>query len=394
MYANEFVAIPSDVPFRPARRTPKPVAGPLNAHVDASGSGEYAEIDDEGRYKVRLPLDLSGRGGAHASRFLRMAQPYAGGGHGMHFPLHKGTEVVITHIHGDPDRPMIASAIPNPLTASMVTGANHRKNVVKSASGNMFTLDDDAGGVHASLLSPAHATQITLGEGPAAQGIRMETEKDHIREIARHDEAHVGGNLSHRVDGTADTTTQGNASSTFLSKVKSTILGKLTQVALNHAVELIKGNKAKVVGGNVAQMTRGLHALQTGRLNISSRTSAALSASDNASLLGKNVFVLGSDEITLMCGNIETTCTWTRKDWTLESEKVLVTARETFELNATKQILLIGQELVWIESPKKVAVLSGNETYLYGPKLNLETSGTMTVTGKMFVNGTNLIVET
>ncbi len=50
-----------------------------------------------------------------------MMQPYGGKREGMHFPLRKGTEVLLAFIDGDPDRPVIAGAVPNPETPSVVT---------------------------------------------------------------------------------------------------------------------------------------------------------------------------------------------------------------------------------------------------------------------------------
>ncbi len=87
-------------------------------------------MDDQGRYKVILPFDTSGRKDGKASTFLRMMQPYIGSDHGMHFPLHKGTEVLLTFIEGDPDRPVIAGAVPNPESPSQVTDQNLTKSVL------------------------------------------------------------------------------------------------------------------------------------------------------------------------------------------------------------------------------------------------------------------------
>ena len=101
-YANTFHSIPSDTAYRPPRETPKPkLYGVLNAKVDASGSGEYAEVNDQGQYKVKLPFDLTGKGDAQASRFVRKAEPYAGPGYGQHFPLHSDCEVLLTCV--DPE---------------------------------------------------------------------------------------------------------------------------------------------------------------------------------------------------------------------------------------------------------------------------------------------------
>ncbi|NIM98429.1 MAG: type VI secretion system tip protein VgrG, partial [candidate division Zixibacteria bacterium] len=61
---------------------------------------DRAEIDEQGRYKVVMPFDLSGAGQGKASRYIRMAQPYGGKNQGMHFPLHKGTEVIWACVDG------------------------------------------------------------------------------------------------------------------------------------------------------------------------------------------------------------------------------------------------------------------------------------------------------
>lgn len=145
-YRNAFTAIPSDVPFRPQRRTPKPkLYGIMHAHVDSALLQDRAEIDEQGRYKVVMPFDLSGAGEGKASRFIRMAQPYGGKSHGMHFPLHKGTEVIWACVDGDPDRPIILGAAPNPLNPSVVTHDSYAKNVIKTASGSFLEFNDGPG---------------------------------------------------------------------------------------------------------------------------------------------------------------------------------------------------------------------------------------------------------
>lgn len=146
-YRNSFKAITSDVQYRPERKTQKPrVHGTINARVDAEGSGRFAELDTQGRYKVRLPFDINGgHGSGKASSFVRMAQPYAGSDHGMHFPLHKGTEVLLTFVDGDPDRPIIAGAIPNPETPSVVNSANNASGGFTDGANNFIMHNSDAG---------------------------------------------------------------------------------------------------------------------------------------------------------------------------------------------------------------------------------------------------------
>lgn len=142
-YFARFEAIPIDVEFRPERITPWPrIHGAMHAHIDADTSGDYASIDSDGRYKVRMPYDVNLNKGGKASRWIRMAQPYAGAGYGQHHPLHKGTEVLLIHIDGDPDRPIIASAVPNPQTLSPSTSSNATQSVTQTASGIRVEMED------------------------------------------------------------------------------------------------------------------------------------------------------------------------------------------------------------------------------------------------------------
>ena len=165
-YANTFTTIPADVQFRPERITEKArFYGSLNAKVDAAGSGQYAELDNQGRYKIILPFDLSGRKDGKASAFLRMAQPYAGTDHGMHFPLHKGTEVLLTFIDGDPDRPIISAAVPNPGTPSMVASGNATMAGIKTASGNKISFQDMEGDRRIIISAAGDQSQIICSEG-------------------------------------------------------------------------------------------------------------------------------------------------------------------------------------------------------------------------------------
>lgn len=146
-YANTFAAIPADQEFRPVRATAWPsIKGVMHARVDGEGDGQYAELDEFGRYKLVVPFDEHAPNAkpGRASRWVRMAQPYAGRGAGMHFPLLKGAEVLITHIDGDPDRPVISGAVPNPEHESPTTGDNRSRNTLRTHSGNVLMIDDDA----------------------------------------------------------------------------------------------------------------------------------------------------------------------------------------------------------------------------------------------------------
>ncbi|WP_052812792.1 type VI secretion system Vgr family protein [Desulfonatronum thioautotrophicum] len=162
-YRNTFACIPADIQYRPPRITAKPrMAGSLSAKIDAAGSGKYAELDRYGRYKVILPFDLSGRRDGKASAWLRMATPYAGADHGMHFPLLKGTEVLIGFIDGDPDRPIIQAAVPNQETPNVVTEGNAPHNALRTAGGSEMVFSDIRGSQAIGVALPAGAARLVM----------------------------------------------------------------------------------------------------------------------------------------------------------------------------------------------------------------------------------------
>ncbi|WP_108650364.1 type VI secretion system Vgr family protein [Dongshaea marina] len=145
-YRNRFRCIPSMVQYRNSLKTKRPkITGVLSAWIDAAGSGQHAMLDDQGRYKVLMPFDLSGRDDGKASCWLRMAQPYGGSGHGMHFPLLKKTEILLSFVEGDPDRPVIQATVPNADNPSLVNENTNTHNTIQSASGSQIIMDDTSG---------------------------------------------------------------------------------------------------------------------------------------------------------------------------------------------------------------------------------------------------------
>lgn len=163
-YRNTFTAIPASVQFRSENTTPRPkMDGAFGAHIDAAGSGQYAELDEHGRYKITMPWDRSGRQDGKASHWVRMAQPYGGGGHGMHFPLHKGTEALLGYVDGDPDRPIIEGAAPDPEHPSQVTAETQTQCRITTKAQNKLHIEDKSGSQRMVMNSTKAKTYVRMG---------------------------------------------------------------------------------------------------------------------------------------------------------------------------------------------------------------------------------------
>ncbi len=171
-YSNVFWAIPSDVQFRPKRSLIRPhIAGSMSAIVDSEGSGDYAEMDDLGQYKVQLPFSKTGKSANQGSARIRMATPYSGRDHGMHFPLLKGAEVLLSFVDGDPDQPVIVNTVPNSENPSLVSNKNPTKDIIKSAGGGFMEFEDTKGRQHLQLYSPTLRSSLRMGAATNAQSI-------------------------------------------------------------------------------------------------------------------------------------------------------------------------------------------------------------------------------
>lgn len=145
-YLCKFVGIPAARPFRPPRVTPRPrIHGVLHAIVDPLPSdeiGEFSNLDDQGRYTVRMYFDVAGSTREISSKRVRMIQMHAGGYYGAHMPLKPGIEVMVAFVDGDPDRPVIVGSVPNPVTPSPVTIENSTMNRIKTVSSILIEMKD------------------------------------------------------------------------------------------------------------------------------------------------------------------------------------------------------------------------------------------------------------
>jgi type VI secretion system secreted protein VgrG len=169
VYQVKFQAIRANQQFRAKAVTPRPsIAGFLPGVIDSEGSGRSAELNQYGQYKVQMLYDLSDKRANKGSAWLRMASPYAGNGHGMHFPLLKGTEVLIGFSGGDPDQPLILGAVANSENPNVVVDSNSQNNGIRSVSGNMIAMNDSTLGRGITMYSPSGSAYFTLGAFPSA----------------------------------------------------------------------------------------------------------------------------------------------------------------------------------------------------------------------------------
>ena len=112
-YTNHFTCIPSSVPFRPQRLTPKPVVQGVQTAVVVGPAGEEIYPDKYGRVKVQFFWDRLGKKNENSSCWVRVSQPWAGKNWGAISIPRIGQEVIVEFLEGDPDRPIVTGRVYN-----------------------------------------------------------------------------------------------------------------------------------------------------------------------------------------------------------------------------------------------------------------------------------------
>ncbi|MDR2637839.1 MAG: type VI secretion system tip protein VgrG, partial [Zoogloeaceae bacterium] len=144
-YRNDFACIEAGTPFRPQRTASRAkISGVIHAFIDGASDGSRPEIDEYGRYKLLFPFDVSGRRDGDASCWIRRAQEQVGKNSGMSSPLLNGTEVLVSFLDGNPDRPYITGALANAETGALTGSGNANVQGLRTQGGNQLVFDDTA----------------------------------------------------------------------------------------------------------------------------------------------------------------------------------------------------------------------------------------------------------
>lgn len=178
-YSNEASLIRRETPYRPAQ-PPRPQL-PMTFTARIEAGGPYAQLDEQGRYRLRPHFDREEKTHAQASIPIRRLTPYGGPPGeqptGLHLPLRDGAEVLLSCLNGDPDRPMIVGSVPNPQTASPVTSANAHQNRLRTAGDNELCLDDKIEQEAITLRTFAGHNLLQLNAAALGHQIRLASEQ-------------------------------------------------------------------------------------------------------------------------------------------------------------------------------------------------------------------------
>lgn len=360
-YRNRFVCVPATAPYRPPRLTPEPkLPGVLTATVESAG-GDYAPVDEHGRYHVRMPFDIGDAATAQASKAVRLAQPYTGPGYGHHFPVHKDTEMVVACVDGNVDRIVGLSTIWNGVQTSPVTSDNAAKNVMRSWGKNELTFDDTKGAEEVFLNGTKnHRVTIATDES-------ITVGNDRTNKVVNNETVSVGVNRTSSV-GSDDALTVGN--------------NQTLDVGVNRTAS-VGSDEALTVGAN-----RTLEVGSNETITVGADRSLTVGSNESLSVGSNQDVTVGANQSTTVGGNTQHVTSGTLDvgsdgAMTLSSpSKILISSQSEIELVVGGSSIKIGPAGIEFASPQITSAATAKNE-MSGAMIKVAGTAATEITGAM-----------
>jgi type VI secretion system secreted protein VgrG len=211
------MVVPTSIPYRPARKTRKPVvAGPETAVV-VGPSGEEIHTDEHGRVRVHFHWDrVHPAGSEQSSCWLRVKHNWAGAGFGTLFIPRIGMEVVVEFLGGNPDRPIVTGAVYNADNQPPCSlPADKSQSTIKTNSTpggggfNELRFEDKAGSEEVFLHAQRNLLERILHDHTTHVGHDQRDTVDNDQELTVH------GDRTKTVDGDETTVVKGTRHATI-----------------------------------------------------------------------------------------------------------------------------------------------------------------------------------
>jgi type VI secretion system secreted protein VgrG len=236
-YSNSFTCIPSGLPYRPTRVTPKPIVHGTHTAVVVGPAGEEIYTDKYSRVKVQFHWDREGKKDAGSSCWVRVATLWGGTQWGMiHIPR-IGQEVVVDFLEGDPDQPIIIGSVYN---ANNMPPYGLPDNKTQSGIKSRSSL----GG------SPDNFNEIRFEDKKGEEQVFIHAEKNQDIEV-ENDETHwVGRDRKKTIDRDETTLVKRDRTETVDRDEKITIHGNRTEEVDKDETITIHQNRTETVDMN------------------------------------------------------------------------------------------------------------------------------------------------
>lgn len=385
VYRVSVQAIPHDVQFRSKRTTPWPkIDGFENGSVCGATTSNYAQIDDQGRYSIKLFFDEGTLRDGKASTLVRMAQPHGGSTEGFHFPLRKGTEVLVEFLDGDPDRPLIAAVLPTMTTPSPVTSGNNTKNVLQTGGSTRLQIEDAAGGQYMHTTTPVQNTSMYMGTDASSKDghhVELTTGGSGGHSFGTYVNEFVGGYRTEHVVADNSRNYGANYTSSVLGNVQQSYDADQSTTVVSNVIRTVIGTLGDTVEGVV---TRDFSA--TWNLSVTADATETFQANSVLKVKGDQTVTINGKATNTIQGSLTETVNGLHKHVANASYNLEATPDAKF--HATANVMIRGDAKASLSAPPttvngdtSVEIHGGSKVDIVSPSVTLNGSAAINLNG-------------
>jgi type VI secretion system secreted protein VgrG len=292
----KFAVLASDIPFRSRLVTHKPrIFGPQTAIV-AGPQGEEIYCDQYGRVKLHFLWDRHGSRDENASCWVRVSNPWASSNFGGIQVPRIDDEVIVEHLDGDPDYPIITGRVYN---ASKMPPWDLPQNATQMG---LLTRSSPGG-------NPTTANALRFEDRMGQEEVWLHAEKDQRIEV-ENDESHwVGNDRKKDIDGNETITVKKNRTTTvFMNDTTTVGMNRTATVGMNESTTVV-GNYTLSVGQNMtstvtsnwkSQVQQNHNHTVGQKLEITAKKEIKAESNGTATYAAK-------DKLTIQCGQASIT---------------------------------------------------------------------------------------
>jgi type VI secretion system secreted protein VgrG len=398
-YRNAALAIDAQLPYRPRRRTRRPVAYAETATV-VGPSGEEIHVDAHGRVKVQFHWDREGAKDDGSSCFVRLAQSWAGAAWGASYVPRIGQEVLVRFLEGNPDAPLVVGAVYNAAIPTPIALPDEKtKSTVRTDSslgggGSNELLFEDAKGAEEVYLHAQKDENVVVENDKAQQVVHdeaLEVAKDRTQTVKGNQALRVGVDDATEVKGNRSLTVTGNRSTSVAQSHEEEVKGGQTvTVARTETVE-VGTESATLVGAAAALNVGGAYAV-----NVGAAHNVAVAGARLEQVGGARVIAVGAvreiqvaKDASAKCGGDDATTVEAafsavdgkdreenvgKKAQLIVADKVLLVAKELSFTGKQKFTLNVGGKQI-------LHAKSNGQVLLAGKTITMSASGNATFKG-------------
>jgi type VI secretion system secreted protein VgrG len=328
-YANSFTCIPHSVPYRPLRRTPRPVITGTQTATVVGAAGKEIDIDQHGRVIVQFHWDREGKRDQNSSCRVRVSQNWAGKGWGLVAHPRIGQEVLVEFLEGDPDCPIITGRVYNGEQSLSYGTATHTGIKSRSSPGG--------GASNFNEIMFEDKTGSELFSVQAEKDMTVLVKNDHTENVGNDETLTVEGNRSRTVNKNEDVT---------VALMRNHMVGINESIEVGAAQEItVGGLRAVTVGLNQDTNIGKNMSLSVGS-NLTEQIDKNMSLSVGADLTEqvdknwshktkKNITIEAGDQIVIKTGKAMITMK-KNGDITIEGKQINVKASGNIVMKAQK----------------------------------------------------------